>query len=382
MSIRRIRNSWWVDFRVNLTRYRVRSPENTQAGAKAYEAVLRHKLTIGEQLKPAPAPPPAPTFAAFSAEWFETYVRANCKPSTQVSRWSVLERHLLPSFGDLALSAVDVARIERYKMTKLGEGLSARSINLHLSTLSKCLHDAIAWGVLVAAPGIKRLRQSRFQFDFLSHDEADVLVAAMAEGHWQRMITLALNTGLRIGELLGLQWNDVDTDARQMVVRRSIVNGIIGTTKTNRERQLPLSTAAIAALAASPRDHLLVFHRGDGAPLTYGMAQYMIERAWMRAGLRPVTWHVMRHTFASWLVADGVPLPVVQGLLGHTSIEMTMRYSHLAPSTFRSAIDVLERRCHPTPVEYSWATGGQRSPIPVLPIDKSRPSAASNYSLN
>ena len=382
MSTRKIRNWWWVDFRANYTRYRVRSPENTQAGAKAYEAVLRHKLTIGEQLKPAHPPAPVPTFASFSAEWFETYVRANCKPSTQVSRRSVLERHLLPFLGDLALLAVDVARIERYKMAKLGEGLSARSVNLHLSTLSKCLHDAVAWGVLGAAPGIKRLRQPRSQFDFLSHDEADVLVAAMAEGRWRRMVTLALNTGLRIGELLGLQWNDLDIAARQMVVRRSIVNGVVGTTKNYRERQLPLSTAAIAALTTSPRDQLLVFHHDDGTPLTYAMAQYAIERAWMRAGLRPITWHVLRHTFASWLVADGVPLPVVQGLLGHSSIEMTMRYSHLAPSTFRSAIDVLERRCQPLPVEYSWATGGQRAPVLALPVNQSRPPATENSSLN
>jgi integrase len=378
MSTRRIRNWWWVDFRVDHTRYRRRSPENSQAGAKAYEAVLRHKLAIGEPLNPT-APQ---TFCKFSAEWFETYVRANNKPSSQVSRRCILDRHLLPVFGDLALPDVDVAKIERYKMLKLSEGLSAKSINLHLGTLSKCLHDAVAWGALAAAPRVKWLRLPRSRFDFLGHEEADQLVAVMPEGRWRSMTTLALNTGLRLGELFGLQWDDIDITARQLVVRRSIVNGIAGVTKNYRERQLPLSTAAMTVLLCMPRDRPLVFHRDSGEPLTYGMAEHAIDRAWMLAGLRPVGWHVLRHTFASWLVADGVPLPVVQGLLGHANIEMTMRYSHLAPSAFRSAIDVLERRCDPSPVEYRWAPGGQRAPLAAAVTAESGPPAAATFRLN
>jgi integrase len=368
-----------VDFRVNHTRYRRRSPENSQAGAKAYEAVLRHKLATGEPLKPSAA---SSTFQRFSNEWFETYVRANNKPSSQVSRRRILDKHLQPFFGDLALPDVDVAKIERYKMLKVSEGLSAKSINLQLGTLSKCLHDAATWGALTAAPRVKWLRQPHSRFDFLSHEEADQLIAAMPEGRWRSMTVLALNTGLRLGEMFGLQWDDIDISARQLVVRRSIVNGIVGVPKNYRERQLPLSTAAMTALLCTPRDHRLIFHRNDGDPLTYGMAEHAIDRAWMRAGLRSVGWHVLRHTFASWLVADGVPLPVVQGLLGHANIEMTMRYSHLAPSAFRGAIDVLERRCQPSPVEYSWAPGGQRPPLAAAVTTEIGVPAVATFPLN
>jgi len=364
MSIRKIRNSWWVDFRLNDIRHRVRSPENTQAGAKAYEAVLRHRLTIGEEpIKPAAAKTATRTFADFAKEWFETYVRKNNKPSTQVLRRSALTSHLVPAFGDLPLAEIDATKVERYKMAKLAEGLSAGTINLYVSILAKCLHDAVEWGVLTVAPKTKFLRHPRHRFDFLSHEEADRLVAAMPTWPWQAMATLALNTGLRIGEICGLQWNDIDMNGRQLVVRRSVVRGIVGSTKNSRERQIPLSAAAVAALARVPRDHQLVFHRKDGGALLHATARNQIIKVCKLAGLRKIGWHVLRHTFASWLVSDGVPLPVVQGLLGHANIEMTMRYSHMAPSSFRSAIDVLERRCSPAPIEYSWAPGGQRPPI-------------------
>jgi integrase len=363
MSTRKIRNAWWVDFRINGTRHRVRSPENTQTGAKAYEAVLRHRLTNGQPVKPASPKAATRTFADFSKEWFETYVRTNNKPSTQALRWSALTSHLVPAFGDLPLAEIDVTKVERYKMAKLAEGLSAGTINLYVSILAKCLHDAVEWGMLAVAPKTKFLRQPRHRFDFLSHEEADRLVAAMPAMPWQQMATLALNTGLRIGEICGLQWNDIDMKTRQLVVRRSVALGMVGSTKNNRERQIPLSAAAVAALAQMPRDQDFVFHSKNGTLLIHGTARTQMIQACERAGLRQIGWHVLRHTFASWLVSDGVPIPVVQSLLGHANIEMTMRYSHMAPSSFRSAIDVLERRCNPTPVEYSWAPGGQRIPI-------------------
>ena len=131
MSTRRIRNSWWVDFRVNHTRYRVRSPENSQAGAKAYEAVLRRKLTDGQPLRAAPVPL-SPTFAEFSAEWFDTYVRTNNKPSSQKSRRRILDRHLVPFFGPLHLPNIDTTKIERYKAEKVATGLSPKSVNLQI----------------------------------------------------------------------------------------------------------------------------------------------------------------------------------------------------------------------------------------------------------
>jgi integrase len=323
-----------------------------------------------------------PTFAEFSSEWFETYVRTNNKPSSQRSRSRILDRHLVPFFGAQRLPNIDTTKIERYKAEKVATGLSPKSVNLQLGVLSKCLHDAVEWGKLTAAPRIRWLRQPRVRFDFLSREEGNRLVAGMDEHPWRNMAILALHTGMRLGELFGLQWDDIDFIAHHLVVRRAIVEGIVGTTKNNRERQIPLSGIAIEALRRMPHDHRLVFCRNDGEPFNYGIAETAIDRGWQRAGLRSIGWHVLRHTFASWLVADGVPLPVVQGLLGHSTIEMTMRYSHLAPSAFRSAIRVLEGKCSTSAPEYSWATGGQQ-PHPAtleLPADVSAAAPISSLS--
>jgi integrase len=370
---------------MNHTRYRVRSPENNQAGAKAYEATLRHKLAIGEPLKPTTPKPAVRTFAEFSQEWFETYVKTNNKPTTQALRRNALATHLVPTFGDLALADIDVARVEHYKRTKLAEGLAPSTINLYIGVLAKCLRDAVEWGVLTVVPKVRFLRHPRPTFDFLNHEEADHLVATMKAGALRTMTILALNTGMRIGEICGLSWDDIDLETRQLVVRRTATLGIVGSPKNNRERQIPLSAAAVETLASIPKGHRsrrFVFQRKTGELYPYATARWQLSQACRRAGMREIGWHVLRHTFASWLVADGVPLLVVQTLLGHASIEMTMRYSHLAPSSFRSAIDVLERRTEPTPVGYSWATGGQRALHGAQSPTNQLPSTTPNTSLN
>jgi integrase len=147
-------------------------------------------------------------------------------------------------------------------------------------------------------------------------------------------------------------------------VRQSIVEGIAGSPKNDRERIIPLDEEAFKALAAMPRNHDLVFHRGDGLPLTCSTAQNALYRACKRASLRPIGWHTFRHTFASWLAASGVPIPVVQALLGHSTIVMTMRYTHIVPAALRQAVSTLASH-RPEPIEKLWAPGGQQWVFPT-----------------
>lgn len=364
MSARRIRNWWWVDFRVNHTRYRLRSPENSQTAAKAYEAVLRRRLAAGEPLKPAQPQPPSPTFAEFSAEWFETYVKTNNKPSVQESEARTLRIHLVPFFGPSRLEEIAAIHVERYKAEKLAAGLSPKSINNHLGILMKCLATAVEWKrspILVRA---KRLRMAPSPFRFLTPDESAKLLTGWGTRRWQAMAQVALHTGMRLGELFGLRWQDVDLPNGQLTVRQSIVNDIIGVPKNYRERTIPLTDDAFAVLSALPRDGELVFARDDGRPLSRGMAQNAIKHACRRAGIQPVGWHALRHTFASQLAAAGTPIPSIQALLGHASITMTMRYTHLCSSALREAVSVFNSRRN-MPSEGSWAPGGQRLSIPV-----------------
>lgn len=366
MSTRKIRDWWWVDFRMHGTRYRVRCPENSQAGAKKYEVVLRGRLAAGEPLHPVRAAPDSPTFAEFSAEWFATHVKTSNKPSTQRSRAHILRNHLVPFLGKTRLVDISTGTVEKYKALKIRGRLSPKTINEHLGLLRKCLSDAREWERSAANPKIKVLRLQKPKFDCLTKDEADRIIKAMHTVRWKAMATLALHTGLRRGELFGLRWQDIDLENAVLTVRQSIVEGIAGPPKNYRERTVPLDADAMMSLLSVPTTHELVFHRGDGRPLTCSTAQNALYRACARASLRPIGWHTFRHTFASWLAAAGVPIPVIQGLLGHSTIMMTMRYTHTAPEAYRQAVHRIESNQN-LPAEVPRATGGQQTSFTVAP---------------
>ena len=130
------------------------------------------------------------------------------------------------------------------------------------------------------------------------------------------MIIVALRTGLRLGELSALRWEDVDLVAGRVTVNQRLYRGKFGMPKSGRPREVPLSEDARAALKR--HRHLrgpLVFCDMDGRPLTPGVLRHALKRIARRAGLRHLGWHVLRHTFASHLVMCGVALKAIQELL-------------------------------------------------------------------
>src|SRR5262249_40268277 len=111
MAVRKIRNSWWVDFRHDHVRFRKRSPDNSRAGAAAYEAVLRRKLALGEPLGLSFAETPIP-FRDFAWQWFETDVKNNRKYSEVVRRLYILRSRLIPFFGDIPVDKIATHHVE------------------------------------------------------------------------------------------------------------------------------------------------------------------------------------------------------------------------------------------------------------------------------
>ncbi|MBI1805090.1 MAG: site-specific integrase [Ignavibacteriae bacterium] len=345
MSTRKIRNSWWVDCRCEGVRYRKRSPENSQAGAKAYELLLRQRLARGEPIdgRTEDQSPPEPSFREFSEKWYKTYVLTNNKYSTQTGKRSVLNVHLVPFFANMKLKEISSMHIEQFKAAKLEVGLAPLSINGQLLILGKCLRCAQEWGELEKVPKIKALKVPPQKFDFFSREESDRLLSAIADPMWYGMVLLAIRTGLRVGEIMGLEWSDVDIAAGKLAVRKSIVRGIVSSPKNNRERYLPLTPQLCNALSKIPRSNGLLFQTKNGNPLRYHRLRKTLARFCKRAGLRTIGWHRLRHTFASQLVGSGVSLKATQELLGHSDIRMTMRYAHLAPSALREAVLVLDQ---------------------------------------
>ena len=149
------------------------------------------------------------------------------------------------------------------------------------------------------------------------------------------LYVLAVTTGMRNGEILGLQWRDIDLDAGTLKVRRTVFNGVISTPKTARsKRGIRLPKMAVDALRQHPRSSEWVFSSKNGTSLS---VHNLHNRSWKPllrdAGLPDIRFHDLRHTCATLLLSKGVHPKLVQELLGHSSIEITLdTYSHVLPS--------------------------------------------------
>lgn len=324
----------------NRTRHRLPSPDNSSAGAKAYELNIRQKLARGEPLIPVKSEDRNVIFKDFADEWFRIYVKNNNKHSEIIAKESVLRVHLVPYFGNMDLKEISNLDIEKYKAKKILGKLNAKTINNHLTVLRKGFQCALEWGSIKNFPFIKKLKTLPVKFDFLNVDECRQLINA-SYGIWPHMIKVALGTGLRFGELIALTWDDIDFQKRELTVRQAFAKGVLGSPKSNKIRRIPMTMSVYETLYEMKMKKGYVFSQPSGKPLHHGSCNHHIHRICKKAGLRKIGWHCLRHTFASHLAQRGANLVAIQGLLGHSEIRTTMRYAHINERVLRDAVNVL-----------------------------------------
>ena len=213
--------SWTVDVvfqhpNGQAERIRKRSPVPTRRGAEEYERQLRQVLLTGRG-KDRETAPTLEEWAPKFLEWSET----NNKPSTVDGKRKVLKNHLLPALGTTRLDLIGPEQIESYKARALRDGRAKKSINNDLAVLGKALHLAAEWGRIPAAPRCRGFRVRPESPPFLEFEEADRLLGAL-EPRWRVMALTAVRTGLRLGELLALRWEDLDLPAGRLWVRRTV----------------------------------------------------------------------------------------------------------------------------------------------------------------
>ncbi len=359
MTVRRNPNgSWMIDIKVrmpngSMTRIRKVSPVPTKRGALEYERQVRDSMLAKGRKEEEER---IPTFAKFADYFIETYATTNNRPSTVREKRRALRRGMLSAMGHLRLNKIGARQIESFKARRKRDGVGPKTINEELAILSKILGYAEEIGDLpTPPPKIRRLKVPPPSFDFLDFEEGERLIqsARQAPDPWCAMVPTAMLSGLRLGELRGLQWDDVDLVAARLTVRRAADEcGELHPPKSGRSRVVDLPRRAVAVL----RDHKhlrgpFVFCNEDGSMLNRwaceprtrrGVTEGALARICRKAGLRRIGWHVLRHTYASHLVMSGASLMEVKELLGHASLEMTMRYAHLSPNARKAAVALLD----------------------------------------
>jgi integrase len=346
MSARKIKESWFVDTWIDVPgegrqRLRKRSPIQTKKGTEDYEKILVERVLFRstKELERVER-----KFDDFAVEFLERYVRVQCKYSTLVTYESALREHLVPFFGDILLISIDELKIAELQSKLVLAGKPLKTVRNILTALSAALRMACEWKYLEERPRIRHPKDENTRFRFLSLEECGSLERG-ATKYWLPMILTGRKTGLRIGELCALEREQVDLSRRLIRVDRAVWRGKVSTPKGRvRTIEISANTAEVlrAAIDALPRHTTLVFPNAKGRRRGHAKCDLGLRRCAKRAGLEPFGWHVLRHTYASHLVMAGVPLPVVQELLGHKDIRVTMRYAHLAPGQRAKAVEHLD----------------------------------------
>ena len=288
----------------------------------------------------------ATPFQVFAQEFLDKHAATCARPDWY--EWLV--RSMVKEFGNTPLRHVSKFRIQGYiniltKRDEAGKIANGTTVGHHRRAVHNVFARAVEWGYLGTNPakGVKAPPASPARERFLTEDEAERLVAA-ATGDTIQFIRLMLNTGLRPGEALALEWADcrMNDSSPHVLVRMS---------KTGKARWVPLNPAAIAALDAlreTPSEGgLYVFSgRVEGSRKASNKTAFRAacRRAEIPYGLRRpdgVTRHTLRHTAISWMLQRGASLYAVGKIVGHSAATMTERYGHLADRHLAEAVQVL-----------------------------------------
>lgn len=266
-------------------------------------------------------------FDKFASLYLNDYAKTN-KRSWKTDEYRL--KAMLPYFGRYELQMITSRDIERFRAERIKAGNTQSTTNRSLTLLKKMLNLAIDWGYLKENPVTKVKMFPEYDVlkeKVLTKEEEQRLLAASPD-HLRAIIILALNTGMRRGEILKLRWEDIDLKNRTITLRK---------TKSGRTRTVPINDQVFELLNGMKCKVDNVF------PYTY--IQTAFENSRRRAGLS-VRFHDLRHTFASRLVANGVDIVTVQKLLGHQNITTTERYMHSNTEQKRNAVNTLSRICH------------------------------------
>lgn len=369
---RKDKPGWWVfiHYQGKRTKKCFAEGKSGERAAKAFAEKLSARLkwadASGEPVALSQADQKMPTLAEHLREWLSTYAEVHCKPTTAAGYRLWLQNYIIPAFGSRALHEVTRADIKKLIAQLVGRGLKKHTVHNILTPLKEAYNHAMDEGLVTSNPVARTGRLTRCREDRRTHvmplttDEVRTLLQAAHEKapSVHSLLLCAVRTGLRQGELIGLQWSDIDFRGGFIEVRRAVAMRRLSTTKSHKIRRVDMTpkltevlkqlkvTRELEAAIAGQLMQEWVFVTPSDTRWDDSNLRLVFYRLLERAGLRHVRFHDLRHTYASLMAEAGAPPKYVQDQLGHSSIQVTMDiYSHLFPTGNREWVKRLDDPC-------------------------------------
>lgn len=312
------------------------------------------------------------TVGQFLTDWLDNTHQRRIRPRTYERYREALELHIIPALGRYQLQKLTAQHVQSFYAKKESEGLAPATIRYYHSVLHNALNTAVKWGLvtrnvctLTSPP-----RRERHEMQTLSLEQAQKLIDSLNGHKWEALFKLAIATGLRRGEILALKWQDIDFEAGTLQVRRILSR--VPTKTPNRQhvyveaepktkrsrRSVVIASFALEALRKHRsiqledqrkagkywQEHDYIFCTSTGNHLSPNYVVDVLKKLLQRAELPNIRFHDLRHSAATLLFKMNVHPKIVQELLGHSNISITLDiYSHVLPGMQKDAISDLDK---------------------------------------
>jgi integrase len=303
------------------------------------------------------------TVSDYLDRWLSASVKNTVRKNTFARYEQIVRLHLKPALGSKKLKTLTPAHVRALYRHKLDAGFSPRTVQYIHVTLHKALKQAVADGLVHknVSEAVTPPRSARKEIIPLTAEQVKTFLYAVRDSRMSGLYVLAVTTGMRQGELLGLRWADVDLEAGTLSVRRTLSMtrdgpiftapktaksrrsiGLTNATVEALRRHLSNQLAEIEAMGDEYEDQGLIFPNLRGRPLHPWILATDFKKLMERAELPRIRFHDLRHTFATLMLQNGEHPKVVQEMLGHATISITLDiYSHVLPNMQSAAVERL-----------------------------------------
>ncbi len=381
--IRQLKDGWW-EARIMIG-YNEKGKPKFKTFTSKKRSIVASKLSdyIANQKSTLPEVASKESLETWLNRWLKESVANNVKTSTRISYEGIVKHQLIPYIGKIKLCELKKADIETMYTQLLINGRADRQGGLGIKTIENvalCLHKALQVALeheyitknpadIAKVPTIKSTNTSKKEIEILTKDEQKALTNVCDDSAYGMGIITTLNTGVRLGELLGLTWEDIDFDKKTISISKQVSRlhdysanakaktklGIQDDTKTTSSTRLismnhylaerllqykKLQTEHIRKCGKAYQNLNMVFAREDGFYIDPSTFRDKYLKLLQLAGLKHYKFHALRHTFATRALEAGVDVKVVSKILGHAGVQITMdTYMHVLPELQTEAMN-------------------------------------------